>query len=396
MNKTTQLGNCIFLLILTVLVAVVAVSCGEEPRNDNTTPVKKPDTPIINGGGDEPVTGGDEPTATEWPKKVSEMTTEEKVGQMLLARCIDDFGSLTLKHAAGIVMFAVDFKGLTKEQIQNKIEQFQKSSKYPLMMCVDEEGGTVVRVSSNTNIRKSKFLSPREYYAEGGIDKLVETEAEKAAMLKELGLNMNLAPVADIALNSADFMYKRSLGLPAKDAIPCIKAMVNTAHEGGMSTCLKHFPGYGNNADTHTGIALDERPYATFETSDFLPFIAGIEVGTDAILVSHNIMKCIDDKQPASISPEVHKVLRETLGYKGLIMTDDMSMGAMSEYGLPYIKAVLAGNDLIIVTDFQMAYSEIMAGITSKLISMDLVDAAVERVLAWKIKHFATDQTQGQ
>ncbi|MBR0366060.1 MAG: hypothetical protein IJH94_04590 [Clostridia bacterium] len=155
-------------------------------------------------------------------------------------------------------------------------------------------------------------------------------------------------------------------------------------HEHGIKSCLKHFPGYGGNLDTHTGIATDDRAVSQFYDNDFLPFKAGIDAGTDAVLVAHNIITDVDPSQPASISPAVHDILRTELGFGGIIMTDDMSMGAMAEYKEPYKKAVLAGNDMIIVSDPDTAYNEILNAVQSGEIPMDLIDAAVSRILAAK------------
>ena len=151
-----------------------------------------------------------------------------------------------------------------------------------------------------------------------------------------------------------------------------------------VHSCLKHFPGYGNNADTHTGIAIDNRPMSEFYEKDLLPFRSGIEAGADAVLVSHNIITSVDPDLPASISPEIHRILRDELGFDGLIITDDMSMGAMAEYDAPYIKAVLAGNDMIIVSDIDNAYNEVLGAVKDGTIPMDVLDRAVERILESK------------
>ena len=319
---------------------------------------------------------------------ISKMITpsvEEKVGQLFLVRCEHSMmESILSKNPAGVVMFGVDFKDLTREQIRDKTENYQKMSKTPLIIAVDEEGGTVVRVSSNKNICSEKYKSPREYYLEGGMDLIVKNTAEKSQLLTGLGINMNLAPVADVSTDENDFIYDRALGENAEATAEYVSAVVKAMNENGIASCLKHFPGYGNNEDTHTGIAVDDRSYSLFEKSDFLPFISGIRSGADAVLVSHNIVNCMDFELPASISPEVHKILREELGFNGLIMTDDMSMGAMKDYGTPYVKAVLAGNDLVMVSDFEVAYNEVLEAVRNGEIPQSIIDTAYERIKKWK------------
>src|SRR5699024_3252097 len=105
-----------------------------------------------------------------------------------------------------------------------------------------------------------------------------------------------------------------------------------TMNNDNMISVMKHFPGYGDNGDTHTGVVIDERPYSTFETSDFLPFESGIKAGGPCILVSHNIVKSMDKNYPASLSKNVHNILRENLNFSGVIMTDDLAMDAVKAY----------------------------------------------------------------
>ena len=157
----------------------------------------------------------------------------------------------------------------------------------------------------------------------------------------------------------------------------------------GLGSVLKHFPGYGNNVDTHTGIAVDQRPLETFEASDFLPFQAGTEAGggKTAGLVSHNIMAAVDDTLPASLSPAVHDLLREQLGFDGVVMTDDLAMEAVAAYsadGAVAVMALEAGNDLVITTDYRTQIPKVIEAVESGALSEDTIDTACRRVLTWK------------
>ena len=140
----------------------------------------------------------------------------------------------------------------------------------PLLIGVDEEGGTVVRVSSNPNLRSQKFSSPQKLLSAGGVERLVEETADKDALLQGLGINVNLAPVADVSTNPSDFIYDRTFGQDAAGNADCVTAVVAQMAADGMGSVLKHFPGYGNNVDTHTGIAVDQRSLESFQESDFL------------------------------------------------------------------------------------------------------------------------------
>ena len=161
-------------------------------------------------------------------------------------------------------------------------------------------------------------------------------------------------------------------------------------NEDNMISVMKHFPGYGDNEDTHTGIAIDERPYSTFETTDFLPFKSGIEAGGPCILVSHNIVKSMDENKPSSLSENVHKILREDLNFSGIAMTDDLAMDAVKSYvenGEAAVQAVLAGNDMIISSDFVPQKQEILKAIQEKKINEDMINKAVRRIISMKIAY---------
>ncbi len=315
------------------------------------------------------------------------MTLEEKVGQMIFARLPQSNVESVINnyHVGGFILFGVDFKNKSKEQVIKEIKSYQEISAIPLLLGVDEEGGTVVRISSNPNLYSHRFLSPQKIYNQEGIEGIINDTNEKAKLLKELGLNVNLAPVADISSNPNDFIYDRTLGKDAKETSEYIRQVVRTYNENNIGCTLKHFPGYGNNVDTHTGIAIDKREYDTFLENDFLPFQTGIEENVPSILVSHNIINSMDNEKPASLSKHVHEILRNDLHFNGVIMTDDLAMDAITLYSdNPYIEAVLAGNDLLITTDYKKTYEEIIKGVNNGTIDEELINEAVLRILLWK------------
>ena len=337
-------------------------------------------------------------TKTSNPKTLETMTLEEKVGQLLFVRCPDpqSVDKMMEINPAGILMFGRDFDGLTRDEVIDKIKDFQSKSNIPLIIGVDEEGGTVVRVSANPNLAPEKYKSPQEIFREGGMEALIANATEKSELLLSLGINMNLAPVADLPQTESDFIYDRSMGTDVNITADGVKNIVLAMRTAGIASCLKHFPGYGNNVDTHTGIAVDNRDIESFSQrvtdevtgeqsgGDFVPFQAGIAAGADAVLVSHNIVTCMDADLPASLSPAVHEILRDELGFNGVIMTDDIAMGAVSDVEDVYIKAVNAGNDLLITTDYDTAYNEILSAVKNGEISMETINRAVEHILKLK------------
>jgi len=334
---------------------------------------------------------------------LSSMTLEEKVGQMFFVRCpeVRAEEKIGTYHLGGYLLFLRDFKDaagewLTDMAFTNKILAYQAASPIPLLIGVDEEGGTVARASRNPNLFPEKFKSPQEIYAEGGMEAIALDATDKHRDLLRYSINVNFAPVADVSTDPADFIYDRAFGQDAQSTADYIRTVVTAAGNVSVSdgettyrigSVLKHFPGYGNNADTHTGIAIDERPYEQFAAEDFLPFQAGIEAGAGSVLVSHNIVKSMDENFPASLSPEVHRILREELGFEGVILTDDLAMDAVEAYaedGSVAVLAVLAGNDMIVTTDFEKQIPLVIEAVRAGLIEESMIDAAVRRVLGWK------------
>ena len=319
--------------------------------------------------------------------KMKKMSIEEKVGQLFLVRYDNSMTSEYSKYfPSGYVLFSRDFNGQTKESIKEELDNID--SNIPLTFAVDEEGGFVTRVSRYINFRNEKFLSPRSYYDQGGYDLVKKMEKEKAELLLSIGINLNLAPVADVSTNPNDFIYNRSFGLNAEETSTFIKNMVEYSNEFGISSCLKHFPGYGNNVDTHTGSATDNRSYETFTSSDYLPFIAGIKEKVPMILVSHNIVTSIDDEVPASLSIKIHEELRDKLKFSGIIITDDLDMSAIKDnYQDGAVMAVNSNNDLIITSDFINDYNKVLFAYKNKIIDEKTIDRAVTRIIAWKYSY---------
>lgn len=318
---------------------------------------------------------------------LSSMTLEQKVGQLILAR-IDSDADRAVKniktyHIGGYVLFASDFADRDPLTAREYIEKLQTASDIPLIIAVDEEGGTVVRVSKYPQYRPTPFESPRALLSKN----LVESDTkERCKLLSSLGINLNLAPVADISNDKSDFIYYRSAG-DIDAVVEYVKTFIESSEHVG--TTLKHFPGYGKNADTHTGSSIDTRDYKTFAERDFLPFKAGIEAGADVVMVSHNTVVCMDKDNPASLSAEVHRVLREELGFDRLIATDDLSMNAVSRIngsGEVGVLAVEAGNDLVCCSDPAVKYNALLEAVKNGRITEDRLDESVRRILDFKLR----------
>ena len=335
--------------------------------------------------------GADDDAITAQAQKIlDQMTLEEKVGQMFYGRfpgpgqAEEDAAQY---HLGGFVLFGVDFEGYSKEEVISHIDACQAVSSIPMLMGVDEEGGTVTRVSDY--FRDTPFLSPRDEYAQGGWDLVGSETKERADLLQELHLNMNLAPVCDMADDPDDFMYDRSFGGDVDLVSTFVSRSVRLYNQNQMGCCLKHFPGYGSNLDTHTGMPVDTRDKETFLSHELIPFQEGIDAGAPAVMVCHNIINCFDDVNPASLSPAVHQLLRDQMGYQGVIITDDLAMGAITDFCGEVnsaVKAIDAGNDLLISTEYADQYAAVMEAVGQGQISEDRIDQSVLRILKMKIR----------
>ncbi len=322
-------------------------------------------------------------------RKASGMTTADLVGQVFIFRCPTD-GAIKLIddcQPAGYCLMADFFEGRTAETVPETLASYNNSSRVPMFFCCDEEGGTVVRISRFSQYASQPFESPARVYDRAGKESVAIDTRDKALLLTSLGLNLNLAPVADVSTDPSDFIYDRTIGRGAEETAEYVRASVETYRQYGLACTLKHFPGYGNNGDTHTGLVYDSRPMETFETSDFLPFEAGIDAGAEFVLVSHNVVECMDPSAPASLSAAVHDILRDELGFTGVIMTDDLVMDAITDYmdgESPAVAAFLAGNDILLSSNPRVDYQALYDAVESGEVSEARLRESVVRVLAAK------------
>jgi len=318
-------------------------------------------------------------------KKVKSLSLDEKIGQILLARYPENGVSEMQKyHLGGYVFFAKDFAKKTEDQVKQMIRDLQNNASIPLFTAVDEEGGKVIRISSNPNLVASPYPSSQSLYQSGGFDAIRDNTIDKSRVLKNLGLNINLAPVVDVSTDKNAYMYDRTIGLDTAKTSQYAKTVIEASHGTSVSYTLKHFPGYGNNADTHQSATTDTRTLENLKDNDFPPFEAGIKARAEAILVSHNTLTNIDSKNPASLSPTIHNLLRNDLGFTGIVITDDIAMGATATIDHATVKAIQAGNDLIITTDYQGSIKEIKDALNKGELSEAMIDKLALRVLAWK------------
>ena len=374
----------VFLFLCCLLLAGCASSAvsAVAPAPLETIPAETPSTPELTVPETSPV----DPVR----QMISDMSLEQRVGQLFLARCNPDTATADVQqyHLGGLVLFASDFENQTPDSMRQTIAAYQASAEKPLLIAVDEEGGSVTRISQFPAFRNKRFSSLRRRYDQGGLEAVLTEEEEKCRLLSDLGINVNLGPICDITTDPEAFMYDRSLGRDPQTTAEVTASTVNLMNAFCVGSVLKHFPGYGNNADTHTGIAVDSRPLAEFVQQDFVPFVAGIQADCGGVMVGHIVVEALDARLPASLSPAVHRYLRDDLAFSGVIMTDDLVMQAITDQygaGKAAVMAVLAGNDLLCSTEYGVQYEAVLAAVLDGRIDIDVLNSAVRHVLEWKI-----------
>lgn len=341
--------------------------------------------------------------------KLETLSLDEKIAQLFIIGTSSktNYTNLNNYKFGGHLYLLDSFKDtsgniLGVNTIKEQIKTSQEEADIPLIMSIDEEGETVSRINKTlaTELGIDKFKNSSDLYASGGLDAIRTDTQNKSKILRDLGFNVNFAPDVDIA-DAGFYIYNRTLKQDAATTAQFARTVIEASKGTGVSYTLKHFPGYGNSTDTHSGFSTDNRELSEFENKDLLPFKAGIEANAEVVMVSHNIITCIDGEEPASISKPIHDYLRDNLNYTGIIITDAINMDAIAKkYSTKdsIIKAINAGNDLIcIVIDegqkdqvggATLTYSGIIQyvhdAIDAGQISEDTINTAVQRILAWK------------
>ena len=318
------------------------------------------------------------------------MTIYEKIGQLFIGRYSNETAIEQIEkyHIGGFCLFAQNLVNHTKEQLIEELARVQNKSKLLLTYSIDEEGGSVVRAS--LYFRDEPFPSPRESYLKGGFNEILKIEKEKRGLLTDLSFNLNFAPVADVSQNESDYIYPRTLGENASMTSDYINAVVDEYVKDNFSCCLKHFPGYGNNRNTHDDVAHDYRPIEYLRANDLIPFKNAVKHDVPMIMVSHNIIHAIDEQYPASISAKVHNTLKFECDFSGIIATDSLSMGAIEKYAVNVSAgalAVKAGNDIIVTSLFEKHVNQVIKAYEDKEIDEDTINLHAKRVIAWKLKY---------
>lgn len=345
-------------------------------------------------------------------ERIGAMTLEQKVAQLFIVTPealvegvsqVTQAGDMTRDGVAahpvgGIVYFAQNLLDpeQTTTMLANVKQFYADAGNVAPFIAVDEEGGTVVRVADNEAFGAQDVGDASALGSAGDTEAAKRAAEQIADYLMPLGFNLDFAPVADVVdpLRS-DTMGLRSFSSDAAVAADMVRAEVEGFRDKKMLCCAKHFPGIGAAAgDSHEGAITIEATNEELETVDLVPFRAAIEAGVPMIMVGHvSLPNIVGDSTPAPLSSAVVQgMLRDSLGYTGIIVTDSLSMGAITDYYTPAeaaVAALKAGCDIPLMPErLDEAYQGVLSAVQVGELTEERLDESLTRILTAKQEYF--------
>ncbi len=343
-----------------------------------------------------------DPNAAAW-KMIESMSLDERIYQLFIVNPETLSGGysetevtdavkegFTKYPVGGVILFGDNIK--TRDQVMKFTEGLQKASKYPLFIAVDEEGGTVSRLGDISGVTKQPPM--REVGDSGDPNRAYEIGKTIGSEIRALGFNVDFAPCADTLVNPNNTeIGSRSFGTDPALVSTMVENMVKGLREGGVASAVKHFPGHGSaESDSHSGRAISTRTFDEMSVSDLLPFKAGIEAGADFVMISHMVNESITKtNMECSMSTNVMtNILRNTMGYTKIIITDSLSMGAITLHfsaGAAAVTALEAGADMLLMPgNVEEAAAAIRGAMENGRITELRLNESVARVLKVKLE----------
>ena len=336
---------------------------------------------------------------------LSSMTLEEKLWQLFFVapealtgeKAVTESSealqqALAEKPVGGVILFARNL--ISREQTMALLADVKSASRLAPFLGVDEEGGTVSRVGANSAMGVTQLRDMSVYGASGDASALYGDLYNLAQSLNTLGFNVDFAPVADVTTGSDENpMRLRSFSSDPERCASMVSVSVGALQDGGVAACLKHFPGYGTaTADDHNGSVSLDRTLEQLEQTEFVPFSAGIGKGAYFVMVSHlSVPAVTGDDTPADLSEKlVTELLRNTLHFQNIVITDAHNMGSIAQNYTPAeaaVAALRAGVDMVLMPqDLQGAYDGVTKAIADGVLTEDRIDRSVLRILNVKIQ----------
>lgn len=395
-------------LALTLAAAFFLTACEPSAPVESTTPSAP--SQVSDAPMPATIAGESDPSAaSEVAAIVDEMTLEEKVAQMFVVKPEDITGvdavvqageqtrsALEQYPVGGLIYFGSNLENA--DQARAMLTATQEFSHevtgLPAFLCVDEEGGTVSRVGGTDGFGVENVGDMSAVGATGDTAYAKDVAMTIGAYLTELGFNVDFAPDADVANNpDSDTMTLRSFGTTGSAVAPFVKAQVEGFAEAGILSCAKHFPGIGGaEGDSHETSIYSHKTIDGMAQDELLPFEAAIEANVPFVMVGHlSTPEATGDDTLASVNPAiVTEVLRDRLGYDGIVITDSMGMGAVNERysaGEASVLAIEAGVDIVLTpADFPTAYQSVLDAVNSGRISEERIDESVGRIVEAKLQ----------
>lgn len=327
---------------------------------------------------------------------ISEMPLEDKVAGLFIVTPEALTGVATATQAGegtqkaldeyavgGLIYF--DKNIIDAEQTKAMLTSTTSMSRYPIFLAVDEEGGSVSRVAES-GIDVTQVGDMAEIGGSGDVEQAYKAGMTIGTYLKELGFNLDFAPVADVSDPENSVMGNRVFGSDAGLVADMVSNVVKGIEAAGVSSCLKHFPGIGyTEGDTHNSRVEAARTLDEMRGIDFIPFQAGIDAGADFVMVSHVTVTGADDAVPSSLSKTIMTdILRNEMGFEGIIITDALNMAAITEYYTTEeaaVGAIVAGADMLLMPDdFHTAYDAVLAAVQDGTVSEERINESLKRI----------------
>ena len=328
-------------------------------------------------------------------KLVANMSDADKVGQLMMigihGKSLNDDAKFMLNEyrVGGIILFDRNME--SKDQVKTLIADINKAGKSagltPLFLGIDQEGGAVARMDD-----KLIKVPPAEEVGKEPVEQAAALAKEVGTELKDLGFNINFAPVADLGLT-----YGRSYSTNPDEVVRYASAVGKSYDEAGLWYSYKHFPGIGKtDVDLHADtsiVPVSKETLLSEDTKVFVDLIKQSKPNTYTIMVSHAMYPQIDPDHPSSLSKTIiTDWLRKDMGYNGVVVTDDMDMGALAKhytFGDMAVQSILAGSDILLVCHeyehMQEAYNGLMKAVKDGRISKARLDESVKRILLMKM-----------
>lgn len=341
---------------------------------------------------------------------LANMTLEEKINQLFFitpealtgSDNVTEAGEMT-KNAlcahpvGGIIYFTKNTvsEEQTKQMIANTKQFAEEVCPVPLFIGIDEEGGTVARLASSENITVPYVGNMSAVGESRDMQKAYEAGDTLGKYLSDYGFNLDFAPVADVLTNTENQVVRyRSFGSDPYLVSEMAHRVSEGLNDNGVLSCYKHFPGHGaTEGDTHEGFAYTDKTYDELLQCELLPFIDAIDNHADFIMVGHfSLPNITGDNTPASISDKIiNDILIDKLKFNGIIITDSLSMQALTDLYAPdtaAVTAVKAGADMLLMPqDFNAAYNGVLNAVNSGEISVERIDRSVKKIIGVKLRY---------